>query len=85
MGLQTDPKTIGWLKMSKEQTDDTTESGYKRGYRQGVQDALKTVELKTIEMDPRIEVWDWAAVKLAEWFAAGKINDRSEKPPQPRG
>ena len=33
--------------MSKEQTDDTA---YKRGYRQGVQDALKTIEPKTIEI-----------------------------------
>ena len=69
--------------MTKGQTDDTTETAYKRGYRQGVQDALKTTELKTIEMNPRIEVWDWAGVKLAEWLAAGKVND--EKPPQPRG
>jgi hypothetical protein len=71
--------------MTKQQTDDTntTETAYKRGYRQGVQDALKTTELKTIEMNPRIEVWDWAGVKLAEWLAAGKVND--EKPPQPRG
>jgi hypothetical protein len=68
--------------MSKEQTDDTA---YKRGYRQGVQDALKTIEPKTIEMNSRIEVWDWAGVKLAEWLAAGKINDRNERPPQPRG
>ena len=58
--------------MSKEQTDNTTETAYKRGYRQGVQDAQKTTELKTIEMNPRIEVWDWAGVKLAEWLAAGK-------------
>ena len=46
--------------MAKEQTDDTTETAYKRGYRQGMQDALKTTKLKTIEMTPRIEVWDWA-------------------------
>ena len=71
--------------MSKEKTNDTTETAYKRGYRQGVQDALKSVELKTTEMNPRIEVWDWAAVKLAEWLAGGKIIDRNEKPPQPRG
>ena len=48
--------------MTKQQTDDTntTETAYKRGYRQGMQDALKTTKLKTIEMTPRIEVWDWA-------------------------
>ena len=69
--------------MTKEQTDDTTETAYKRGYRQGMQDALKTIEPKTIEMNSRIEVWDWAGVKLAEWLAAG--NDRNEIPPQPRG
>ena len=63
--------------MAKEQTDDTTETAYKRG------NALKTIELETIEMNPRIEVWDWAGIKLAEWLAAGKIND--ERPPQPRG
>ena len=61
--------------MTKEQTDDTTETAYKRGYRQGAQDALKTIELKTIEMNPRIEVWDFAAVKLTEWLAGRKIND----------
>ena len=71
--------------MTKEQTDDTTETAYKRGYRQGAQDALKTIELKTIETNPRIEVWDWAGIKLAEWLAAGKINDRNERPPQARG
>ena len=71
--------------MTKQQTDDanTNETAYQRGYRQGVQDALKTTELNTIEMNHRIEVWDWAGVKLAEWLAAGKVND--EKPPQPRG
>ena len=70
--------------MTKEQTDDTTETAYKRGYRQGMQDALKTIEPKTIETNPGIEVWDWAGIKLAEWLAAGKINDRNERPSQPR-
>jgi hypothetical protein len=59
----TDPKIREWLKMSKELTEDTTETTDKRGYRQGVQDALRTIELKAIEMNPRIEVWDLGGCK----------------------
>ena len=67
--------------MTKEQTDDTTETAYKRGYRQGMQDALKTIEPKTIETNPGIEVWDFAAVKLAEWLAGRKIDDGNRRNP----
>jgi len=32
---------------------------------------------KEIEENPRIEVWDFAAVKHTEWLAGRKINDGS--------
>jgi hypothetical protein len=37
-----------------------------------VQDALKTIKPKTIEMNPGIEVWDWSGVKPGEWLLPGK-------------
>lgn len=68
-----------WAKMTKTQSDDTTEAAYQRGYQQGIEDARR----HTVDMIPRIEVWDFATVKLAEWLAKRKINERNERPPQP--
>jgi len=62
--------------MGEKQTVDSAESAYKRGYRQGMRDAQKE-----IEVNPRIEVWDFAAVKLAEWLAGRKIDDGNRRNP----
>lgn len=65
--LKDDGAQIPRLKRRSSGTAESPEATYRRGYQDGIQDALKAAE-----MVPNIEIWDLAAVNLVDWLSGKK-------------